>query len=93
MNEEKNPKHICMLDCLTDKANLLAIKKQSRKVWRFRELSWYLLPAGCKANTMVWMTASVFTYRLWKIDDKCFMKERKIALILDMCTVYPRISS
>lgn len=66
-----------MLDSMTDKAKLVAIKKQSRKAWCLRKLSCCLLPAGHKADTRAWMTASVFTYCWQKMDDKYFMKERK----------------
>lgn len=78
---------------MTDKAKLVAIKKPSRKAWCSRKLCWCLLPAGCKADTRAGMTASAFTYCLQKIDDKYFMKESKIALIQDMCSVYPHNSS
>lgn len=37
-----------MLDCMADKASLLAIKNQSRKAWCLKELSWNLLPAECR---------------------------------------------
>ena len=49
------------------------------------------LPVPCEANAKAWMTSTVFTQWVQKLDRKMHIEKRKIALIIDNCSAHPDI--
>ena len=50
------------------------------------------LPLEYKSNSKAWMTCSIFTSWLRKLDSLMQNSNRKIALVLDNCTAHPNVN-
>lgn len=86
----KSKNQILALDCMADKASLLAIKNLSRKAWCLKELSWNLLPAECR---QIPQRRDSFHFHLLFAEDRWkVLYEIKNVLIIDRYTVYTHTS-
>ena len=68
---------------------LLIVVGKSQKPLAFRNVLHILVTY--RANKKAWMTRELFTEWLMKLDRQIKLKHRKIAMVVDNCTIHPSI--